>query len=130
MIGGRPLAPDFRAFQKFQTSFVSVTSLLLDGARLAAPAAGAAAAGAAASFGAAEDAETTLLADAAGAAAFEEAAGAAAAAAAAAANLPPEGPVDPRGVVGGDLVARLAAGAALSLRLAAPWIIGAKPAPW
>ena len=82
------------------------------------------AAGAAAA-GAAEDA----------AADPDEAAGAAGslalrvAASAAAVNLPPDAPVDPRGVVAGDLVERLAAGAALDLRLAAPWMVGAKPAP-
>ena len=124
--------------------------MLLDGSRLAAPAAGAAAADAAAPDGAPGDAETILpvmrglsllgLAPAAGAAACDEAAGAAAdggvgvlalrvATSAAAANLPPDEPADPRGVVGGDLVERFAAGAALSLRLAAPWTIGAKPAP-
>ena len=52
----------------------------------------------------------------------------------AAATLLPDAPADPRGVVGGERVERgvvgfLAAGAALSLRLAAPWIVGAKPPP-
>ena len=88
--------------------------LPLDCSRLAVLAAGAAAAGAA------------ELDDAAGAA---EALALRVAASAAAANFPPDGPADPRGVVAGDLVERLAAGAALSLRLAAPWIVGAKPAP-